>query len=160
MTPEERTRRIESYGAAGDELRDALRSIPREAWDFRPEPGKWTIREIIVHLADAEAHGYIRCRTGIAEPGGDVNGYEQDDWATRLGYADQDPDEALELFEMLRRSTHRLITRLPEAVWANTVRHSTRGIWTLDEWLDTYEQHVRVHVAQIGRNHAAWANGG
>ncbi len=83
MTPEERTLKIESYGAAYERLVAALARFPRSMWQFRPAPDRWTIHEIIVHITDSEANSYVRCRRLLAEPGGMVLGYDEAGWAQR-----------------------------------------------------------------------------
>ena len=99
MTPEERDRKIESYGTAYDKLLSALEDFPREMWQFRPTPERWTIHEIIVHITDSEANSYIRCRRLIAEPGSVVLGYDENQWARELRYHEQSTQDALELFK-------------------------------------------------------------
>jgi hypothetical protein len=80
MTPQERKSKIRSYGKAYTELKQALRKFPKRMWKYKPAPERWSIHEIIVHLADSEANSYIRCRRFIAEPGKQVFGYDQDVW--------------------------------------------------------------------------------
>lgn len=158
MTPEERSQKIASYGAAYDRLVAALGRYPAEMWQYRPAPGRWTIHEIVVHIADSEANSYIRARRFLAEPGSDVLGYDEEGWARELRYHDQNPADALELFRWLRYLTYQLIQGQPAAVWANTVRHSEAGLMTMDDWLDTYERHVREHIEQMDAVYEAWAN--
>ncbi len=148
MTPEERARKIESYGNAYVTLAEGLQHFPREMWHFKPENG-WSIREIIVHIADSEANSYVRCRRLIAEPGSTVLGYDENQWCIALHYKDQIADEALELFKWLRLASYKLIKKQPEPVWANTVNHTENGLMTLDDWLDVYEQHIPDHLAQM-----------
>lgn len=156
MTGEERARKIESYGNAYQELIDALEGFPREMWSYHSDVDPWTIHEVVVHITDSEANSFVRCRRFIAEPGKDVMAYDESGWAKALGYANQDPDDAIELFRWLRGNTYRLIKTLPETTWANTVYHPENGVMTLDDWLDIYEAHVRDHVEQMARIHAEW----
>jgi hypothetical protein len=154
----ERQEKIESYGLAHERLVTALRRFPREMWQFRPAPDRWTIHEIIVHIADSEANSYIRCRRFLAEPGSAVLGYDEERWARELRYHDRNADDALELFRWLRGASHALIRGLPESVWSNTVHHSEDGVMTLDDWLDTYERHIPEHIAQMQRVFDDWGN--
>ncbi|MGQ0603567.1 MAG: DinB family protein [Anaerolineales bacterium] len=151
-----RQSKIESYGRAHAELVAALKDFPRAMWGYRPAPDAWTIHEIVVHIADSEANSYVRGRRFIAEPGSTVMGYNEMKWARDLRYSEQDTETALELFRWLRGNTHTLIRNLPEAVWANTVTHSDSGLMTMDDWLDTYERHIREHVAQMRAVYAEW----
>jgi hypothetical protein len=125
-------------------------------WQFRPAPDRWTIHEIVVHIADSEANSYVRCRRFIAEPGKPVLAYDEMQWAGSLRYHEQDTDEALELFRWLRLKSFHLIQTLPGAAWANTVYHPENGRMTLDDWLDVYERHIPEHVLQMQANYEAW----
>jgi hypothetical protein len=133
-----------------------LQEIPRDAWTFRPAPGRWTIHEIVIHLAEAEAHGFVRGRAAIAEPGCRIAAYDQDRWAAELGYLHQDPAEALELFRLLRQLTGGLLRRLPDEGWGRTLEHPERGTMTLDDWLVLYDEHPQIHIRQIERNYESW----
>ena len=152
----DRQRKIESYGNAFNVLIEALNEFPREMWRYRPAADRWTIHEIVVHIADSEANSYVRCRRFIAEPGQAVMAYDERAWATDLRYHDQSADEALELFKWLRLKSYHLIKTLPESTWSNTVYHPENGTMTLDDWLDVYERHVPDHIAQMREAYQAW----
>ncbi|MFO7632471.1 MAG: DinB family protein [Caldilinea sp.] len=156
MTPEQRMSKIESYGAAHQQLLAALEHFPQEMWQYRPAPDRWTIHEIIVHITDSEANSYVRCRRLLAEPGSAVLGYDEAGWARDLRYHDQNADDALQLFKWLRYTSYMLIKDAPETVWSNTVEHSENGVMTMDDWLDTYERHVRDHIEQIQDVYDDW----
>lgn len=158
MTTEERSRKIESYGNAYTLLMEALKEFPTEMWQFKPSPERWSIHEILVHIADSEANSYIRGRRGIAEPGSQILGYDQDGWAIALDYHQQSIEEYLELFKWLRRTSYTLIKNQPESIWANTYVHSENGPTTLEAWLDVYERHIPGHINQMRGNYEAWKN--
>ncbi len=156
MTTEERTRVIESYGDAYRHLTEALTAFPREMWQYKPASDRWSIHEIIVHIADSEANSYIRARKGIAEPGSQILGYDQDHWAIVLNYHEQSTEDYLQLFRWLRHTTYQLIKNQPDTVWSNTYVHSINGPTTLEEWLKIYEHHIPGHIAQMKKNHELW----
>lgn len=156
MAPKERSLKIDSYGAAYDLLAAALERFPHEMWQYRPAPDRWTIHEIIVHIADSEANSYVRCRRLLAEPGSAVLGYDEAGWARALHYHAQGTDDALQLFKWLRHASYMLIKDAPETVWSNTVVHSENGVMTMDDWLDAYERHVRDHIEQMQGVYNDW----
>ena len=159
MTTEQRSELIESYSKAHEKLTDALTKYPADMWQWKPAPDKWSIHEIIIHIADSEANSYIRCRRFIAEPGSGVYGYDENKWAKALDYHGQSTDEALELFRMLRHTTYKLIKTLPEHIWLTaTVQHSESGLMTFDKWLQIYEEHIPVHIRQMERTYGLWLN--
>ena len=156
MNPEQRQQKIESYGAAHAALVAALQRFPEAMWQFRPAPDRWTIHEIVVHIADSEANSYVRCRRLIAEPGATVMGYDEQQWATALDYHSQSAAEAVELFKWLRRKGYTLIKSQPDSAWSNTVTHTESGLMTMDDWLDTYDRHVPDHIRQMQAVYDDW----
>jgi uncharacterized damage-inducible protein DinB len=159
-TPAERAALMEHYARADDLLRAALPRFPRQMWHHRPAPDRWTVHEILIHIADSEANSYARARRIIAEPGQTVMAYDEMAWARRLDYHAQSPETALELFRWLRRATAELIRAQPEAVWAHTTRHPENGEMTLDDWLEVYARHVPEHLEQMEAVLADWAADG
>src|SRR5580700_2388569 len=143
MTRQERNALVESYGRAYDLVIDGLKEFPEEMWKWKPSLEKWSIHEIIIHLADSEANSYVRCRRLIAEPGSGVYGYDQDKWANLLDYHNQSTDDALELFKSLRKGSYDLLKTVPDKIWETaTINHSENGIMTFEEWLKDYEAHI------------------
>lgn len=158
FTAEQRAEKLESYARAYDILMEFLSTLPKEMWQFKPEPHRWSVHEILIHITDSEANSYVRCRRLIAEPGLDVMAYDENSWARALRYHDLGIEEALELFRLLRKSTYNIIRDLPEETWSNTIHHPENGVMTMDDWLDNYERHIPVHMAQMERNLKAWEN--
>ena len=156
MAPETRACKIASYGAAYELLIAGLEKFPKEMWEFRDEHGCWSIHEHLVHITDSEANSYIRCRRLIAEPGESLMAYDENGWASALGYAGRSVEGALELFRILRRQTCELIRTLPESAWANTCYHPENGDMTLDDWLDVYAAHIPEHLQYVQENYNAW----
>ena len=156
MTSQERKQKIITYGAANELLVEALKKFPKEMWKFKPGPERWSIHEIILHLADSETNSYIRCRRCIAESGKSVMAYDEDQWAVSLHYLDQSAEDALELFKILRQMSFNLIENLPESAWSNTINHPEGGIMTLDDWLNIYVNHIVDHIQQMQATYDAW----
>ncbi len=153
MTKEERKQKIEAYGKAHTELTDVLKQFPKEVWNYKSSPDRWSIKEILVHLADSEANAFVRCRKLIAESGTTVMVWDQNQWAKSLNYPNQNPEDVLELLKWLRRTTHNLLKSVPEQVWSNKVIHPEHGDYTLDKWLDIYSRHIQSHINQMKKNY-------
>jgi len=78
----------------------------------QPEaPGKWSIAQVLRHLADTEVVWGWRMRLILAHDRPTITGFDQDLWADRLHYADSDVEEALDAFRVLRRDNIRLLER-------------------------------------------------
>jgi hypothetical protein len=124
-------------GAAGPEL------------DFVPAPGKWSVRQIVAHLSDAETVGSDRFRRVIAEENPTLMWFDQDAWASRLNYARRKTSESLETFRRLRLENHELLREVPEEAFARAGMHSRNGRMTLRDLLEGYSGHAESHARQI-----------
>lgn len=124
-------------GAAGSEL------------DFVPDPAKWSIRQIIAHLADAEMVASGRLRQIIAEDHPHLQAYDQNAWASNLDYSRRKTSQALETFRRLRGENYELLKELPAPTFERAGVHSERGPLTLKQLLQGMAEHAENHAAQV-----------
>jgi hypothetical protein len=117
--------------------------------DFVPGPGKWSIREILCHVADSEIVGADRFRRIIAEDNPTLIAFNQDAWAANLDYARRKQSLALENFRRIRAENYELLKGVPEAAWQRTGNHSERGTITLLDMLRLWADHAEKHARQI-----------
>lgn len=134
-----------------DALAAIVRDVPRNLLGIREAPGKWSINEVIQHLADSERNGSFRFRMVMAEDQPALPAYDQDLWAERLRYSESNANEALEEFRALRRSNVRLFERASDDDLARVGMHSERGEESLGYMLELYAGHDIVHLRQIER---------
>lgn len=141
---------LDAYAEGPRRIREAVAGLTDEQLAAHPVPDKWSIQEIVLHLADAEIMGAARVRQAVAEPGATVAVYDQDRWAAGLRYAVRGPagvDDALDLFALLRRATTPLFR---EGGDSRTVVHpGWGGPITLRQLLELYADHGERHLAQI-----------
>jgi hypothetical protein len=118
----------------------------------QPEhPGKWSIGQILQHLADSEIVWAWRMRLILAQDRPPLTGYDQDLWAERLHYDHADPSEALELFVVLRRANLRLVQQASPDDLRRTGVHLERGEESLEYLRGLYAGHDLLHLRQIER---------
>ena len=134
---------VVTTGAAGTEL------------DFKPE-GKWSVRQIVCHLADSEATGTMRFRQLVAEEHPVMSGWDQDAWASKLDYEKRKISQALELFRVLRAANYELLKDLPGETYHRTGTHTTIGELSLLQLLRMEAEHVENHVRQLQSARAAY----
>lgn len=156
LTPAERTDLIDRYARGPARLREALSKVPEEARRWRPAAGRWSVQEIVCHCADAETNGASRIRYVMAEDRPVIVAYDQEAWASRLGYDRHPIGVALLVVEAVRAHTAALIRELPDEAWQREAAHSEFGRHTAEDWLKTYGEHLEKHAGQIERNLAAW----
>ena len=156
MTRDERRKMLESFGRAPALLSAILRQLPKKMWLYKPSPERWSIHEIILHLADSEASSYVRCRHLIAEPNVTVAEFDPARWAGNLGYFHQSTREALEITRRLRKMTYQLLVSVPEPVWSHLVEYPKEGSISLETWIEVQERHIPHHMEQMRENYAIW----
>ena len=132
-------------------LERLLASLSPETVTKPEAPGKWSIRHVLAHLADSDLVWGWRLRLILAQERPPLTGYDQDAWASRLGYANADPRESVEMFSVLRMANLRLIGRaVPEDLQRVGV-HVERGDESLAHHLKLYAGHDLLHLNQIER---------
>jgi hypothetical protein len=156
MTRDERRQMLESFGRSPALLATGLRQLPKKMWLYKPSPQRWSIHEIILHLADSEASSYVLCRHLIAEPEKTVAKFDAARWAGTLGYFHQSTREALEIIRRLRRMTYGLLVTVPEPVWLHALDHPAEGKISLETWMSRQERHIPHHIDQMKQNYEVW----
>jgi hypothetical protein len=151
MTPEERNDLIAKYAAGYDEVMNALNGFPADSLGAHPIPGKWSAREIVHHLGDSESTSAWRLRRLLVEDNPLIQGYDQDEFASKLRYNERDMAPALEAFRVARESTMQLLGLMSEDDWQRAGTHSESGPYTTEDWLVIYARHAHNHAAQIQR---------
>jgi hypothetical protein len=157
LSQSDREKLIETYARGPQRLREALAKTPREALQWRPGEGKWSVHEVVVHCADSETNAALRIRYLIAEKEPLIVGYDQEAWAKLFDYHAQPLEDALAATTAARGRTVPLLRSLREADWKKAGRHTESGPYTADDWLRIYAAHLEGHASQIERNLAAWA---
>jgi len=135
--------------AAPARLAELLAAAPQTLCARRPAPGKWSIQEIVAHLADDELVGAYRIRLILAAPGTAIQAFDQDLWAETGRYAATEPGQALALFRALREANLALLHRLSPAEWERAGIHAERGEESIRDIATYYAGHDLNHFAQI-----------
>ena len=140
---------LERYRRGPEVLAVVLTGVFGEEEDFTPAPGKWSIRQIIAHLADAELVGAHRMRQVIAEKNPTLVAFDQDAWAQNLDYARRKPKQSLETFRRVRAENYELLKDLPESAYERTGNHTENGSMTLRRLLEGFANHAESHARQL-----------
>jgi hypothetical protein len=128
-------------------LKSIVGSLSNEQVNRTPAPGKWSIREIICHLADCEVVFAFRIRQTLAEPHHVVQPFDQDVWAQP--YAAYTVQSALATFTAVRDWNLALVRSLAAEAFAKPMTHPERGTMTLQTVIETMGGHDINHVKQI-----------
>jgi DinB superfamily len=158
-TAQQYTQRILGY-LEGKEVLDVLTVSPRQVAKLvkgitkkrlsrRPSPEKWSVTEILAHLADVEIVQGFRIRLILGLPGVAIQGFDQDVWAKYSDYASHDPVLSLEGYRVNRERTLRLLKSLPRQMWDSYGMHSERGRETVKRVSEMMAGHDINHLNQI-----------
>ena len=130
-------------------IENAVRGAEEAFCDRPPAPGKWSIRQILVHVADADVVSAMRFRLIAAQPGSRLTPFDQEIWAERLNYNRQPLSDALNAFVAVRKYTAQMLRNLPESAWSNTAVHEERGEVSLPAYVEHMCVHAENHAEQI-----------
>jgi uncharacterized damage-inducible protein DinB len=118
----------------------------------RPEAaGKWSVRDVVQHLADSEIVWGFRLRMTLAQDRPPLVGYDQDLWALRLHYEKADPKQALEQFGVMRRSNLVLLKGASRDDLQRVAVHAERGEQTVEQMVRLCAGHDLLHLNQVER---------
>jgi uncharacterized damage-inducible protein DinB len=136
---------VEIISATPSRLAALIAGMTVEQVEAPTAPGKWSVRQIVTHIADCEIGFGFRLRQALA--GMSIQPFDQDAWAE--SYGRYSLAAALEVFTALRAWDVALISGLSEADKEKKVTHPERGemaLWTI---VETMAGHDRNHLAQV-----------
>lgn len=132
-----------------ENLAKLLQGLDKQKLTQRPGPDKWSIAQILAHLADAEVVGAWRLRLVIGQNGATIQSFDQNVWADTFKYEHRDARLSLETFRVLRASNLLLLESIPEGLWENYGTHQERGKETVAHIVSMYAGHDLNHLRQV-----------
>jgi DinB family protein len=110
-------------------------------------PGKWTARQIIIHLAQTELALTTRVRFALTQADYQAQPFSQDDW---MGLDEHtNPKTALDAYTSLRRMNTAMFRGLSPEQLARTFHHPEYGLLTVQWVLEQLAGHDLHHLKQI-----------
>ena len=155
VQPCQRQRPLKLLASAPGKLAKLLKGINAARARKRPAPEKWSIAEIVAHLADTEIVGGYRVRVILGAPGAQIIGFDQDAWVTALHYEKRDLRKAFEHYRALREANVALYKTLTAEQWKHCGVHNERGPESVETIARLFAGHDLNHFQQIERILAA-----
>jgi hypothetical protein len=140
---------LERFRRGPELLAVVLTGVFGEEEDFTASPGKWSVRQIVAHLADADLVAAHRFRQMLAEENPTLMAFDQDKWTQNLDYGKRKPKQSLETFRRIRAENYELLKDLPEAAFQRTGNHTERGQMTILNLLEGMAEHAESHARQL-----------
>lgn len=155
----EKDRLARRFARGISQLMEALDGLEETDLDRCREPGKWSIRQIVHHIAEAELLWNTALKAALANPGCtfDFNWYIADNkCAGPLFYNRRPIDESLALFRASRKQVLELL-ELADRFWEQFLyaQHENMGgkrKFTVEDIVQWQDKHLRLHLIQIKKS--------
>jgi hypothetical protein len=158
-TPQQYTQRIVGFAegkqplavqsATAKKLERLIKGATTSKLRKRPAPDKWSVSEILAHLADAEVAIGFRLRLILGSPGTPVAAFDQDAWVVSLHYEKRDPRKSVEQFRVAREANLALLKSLAPEQWKHYGMHAERGQESIEHVVRMIAGHDLNHLQQI-----------
>lgn len=140
---------IESYSGGAKLVREALRSVANVDLDARPIEGKWSVREVVCHLADSEIIYADRMKRVIAEDNPTFFEADPNLFGPALYCPRRPLDRELAVIEAIRAHMLPILQSCNARDFQRNGVHSLDGQMTLQTLLRRITDHIPHHVAFI-----------
>ena len=139
---------VEVLASTPEKLEALFSQLSAEQIDRKPAPHKWSVREVMAHLADCEMAFGFRLRQAAAGVEM-IQPFDQDDWAHN--YAAYSFPAALTTYRVVRGWNLAFIRSLTDEQKAQVVTHPERGTMTVWTIVETMAGHDRHHLAGLAK---------
>ncbi|MFO0904496.1 MAG: DinB family protein [Pirellulales bacterium] len=150
---------LDDYLAGPVHLRRAVAGLSEAQVRQRPIANRWSVLEVVCHLADFEPIYADRIKRVLAEPAAQLISGDPDLFAARLAYHDRDLEEELRLIELTRSQVVRILRTASPADFARTGVHSADGPLSLETLLRRVTGHIPHHLVFLEAKRAALLSG-
>lgn len=148
LSPATRATLVADIAALPSQVRAAVAGLSEAQLDRPYRPGGWTVRQVVHHLADSHANGFIRNKLALTEQNPTIKPYDEERWA-ELADSSLPVDVSLRMLESVHERWAALLSALPAERFKTPYQHPQTGPQTLDSSISNYSWHGRHHVAHI-----------
>lgn len=130
-------------------IRRIVEQIPSAQYDSHADPERFTLREAVAHLADAQGISTERIRQTLESPGSTIVPYDEVVRAEEQGYIHSFVMEQLELFDRRRSAVLELLGGLAPDDWGKSAVHTERGVMTVYDQANLLLAHDTYHIEHL-----------
>ena len=149
---------IDQYADGAEKLAQSIRSLTESDLRQLPDPaanvGKWSIQQVVLHIADCDAVFADRIKRVISEDNPSLLGFDENKWEAALHYEEQSAADAAKIFELTRKQLAKVLHKLPESAFARAGVHSESGKQTLKDVIQKAVNHLEHHLQFVHRKRA------
>ena len=140
---------LDAYLGGPDRLRSAVAGLSREQMISRPITGRWSVLEVVCHLADTEANIAHRIKRVLSEERPVFDRVKPDLMLAALAYHDREVEEELGIFDLTRRQIGRILRASPPEAWERTGVVGDRGDRTVGQMIHGAVEHLAHHLGFV-----------
>lgn len=146
---------LKEYKEATDNFIAAAKAVSVDKLHKAPTNDEWSPANIIHHLADTEAHFYVRYMKILTEDVPQTDFFDENVYPVRLKYEKRDVASSLRLVQSLRESFHNIMSNFTPDEWERKGRNSDVGEYPIIALIKKSRTHIKDHLNQLN---AAVAN--
>lgn len=137
----------EALADTPERIRQLVGSWPADRFEHSYAPGKWSARQVLIHLAQTELALPTRVRFALSEKNYTAQAFNQDDWMPIDGGLDA--RTALDVYTTLRRMNAAMFRSLTPAQRDRTFTHPEYGQLTVGWVAAQMAGHDIHHLRQL-----------
>lgn len=127
----------------------SLRVISNDTAAFKPNPSKWSKKEILGHLIDSACNNQQKFVRAMAEPHVDFVGYAQDFWVAEQKYQKAEWRDVVIFWVTYNFHIAHIIENVNPNYLNNTISINGSEPFTLKFIMTDYVEHVKHHLKQV-----------
>ena len=140
---------LKEYKDATDNFLAAARAIPANKLYVAPAQDDWSAANIIHHLADTEAHFYIRYLKILTEDVPVTEFFDENVYPERLKYEKRNVENSLHLLQSLRESFYNIMSNFSDEEWERKGKNSDVGEYPIIALIKKSRTHIKDHLNQL-----------
>lgn len=137
---------LTQYEDGGRKLQRAVDHLDRNDFVAVPIPGKWSIQQLVVHVADTEQVLADRIKRLIAEDEPTLQDFDENKWMAGLSYDLRSAEDAVAMVTLTRRSITEILRLQPDEAFARAGTHTALGKVTLEQVVRKAVGHLDHHL--------------
>lgn len=140
---------IDEYKESYNKMVTEIEGLTQEQILYKPSENSWSIREIVIHVTDAELVHVHRMKSVLSENNPILTAFDQDEWTSKLQTQSLDHQLYLSLLDAMINSFIPILTNLGENDFLRVGTHNIEGEVTFKELFEHSIEHIQNHVEQI-----------
>ncbi len=150
ITPADITGWINDISALPGQLREAVSGLSAAQLDTPYREGGWTVRQVIHHVPDSHANGYIRCKLALTEDTPTIKPYLEDRWAQLQDTFDTPIEVSLQMLDAIHTRWVTILRSLDDTAFRREYFHlEQQRTIPLLQMVQTYAWHGKHHTAHV-----------